>query len=69
MAKKKMEDVGALWAKESKSGNEYFSGKLKDGTRVVAFKNTNKKNDNEPDIRIYLSEDRPEYKKPDNTPF
>jgi len=57
-------EIGALWTKESKnSGKKYFSGHFKIQTEfgedkripVVAFFNKDKKSENAPDFRIYLS--------------
>jgi uncharacterized protein (DUF736 family) len=51
-----MEQVVALWKKESKNGNPYFSGvAYPDEVYVTGFFNTNKKNPKEPDLRIYLN--------------
>ena len=61
----KMEQVCALWKQTSKSGNEYFSGKLEHGTKVNGFYNTDKKNPKEPDLRIYpVGEDKKMAKEP-----
>lgn len=56
-------EIGALWRKVSeRTGNSYYSGDIDipgGGTlKVVAFDNDNKKNDRQPDIRIYTSEER-----------
>ena len=57
-------EVGALWTKTSQSsGKKYFSGHFKVQTDfgeeqripVVAFFNKDKKSENQPDFRIYLS--------------
>ena len=57
-------ELGALWTKESQgSGRKYFSGHIKIQTdfgeekkiNVVAFHNKDKKSENSPDFRIYLS--------------
>ena len=57
-------EVGALWTKTSQSsGKKYFSGHFKIQTEfgedkkipVVAFFNKDKKSENTPDFRIYLS--------------
>lgn len=44
-----------LWKNKAKSGLDYLSGKTVDETQVklIAYYNTNKKNPNEPDIRVY----------------
>ena len=58
MAEQK-KSVGALWCRKSKGGVNYYSGmlELNEGEKIaiVAFKNT-KKQDKQPDWRIYLSE-------------
>jgi uncharacterized protein (DUF736 family) len=46
-------EILALWANESKNGTLYYTGHL-NGLRVVAFPNTNKRNEKEPDLRIYV---------------
>ena len=57
-------EIGALWTKTSQSsGKKYFSGHFKIQTEfgedkkvaVVAFFNKDKKSENAPDFRIYLS--------------
>jgi uncharacterized protein (DUF736 family) len=57
-------EVGALWTKTSQSsGKKYFSGHFKmenefgeeKKVSVVAFYNKDKKSENQPDFRIYLS--------------
>lgn len=53
----KQTEHGALWIKTSARG-EYMTGTVQIGeikVKVVAFKNTNKKNQNEPDWRILES--------------
>ena len=61
MAKKQYtneNDFGALWKQKSKTGLTYFTGKTVDGQKIVAFITTSKKNEKEPDIRIYKSKDK-----------
>jgi len=52
-------DIGALWARTSKAGATFLSGKITvDGQEVeiIAFKNTYKKpGDKTPDWRVYPS--------------
>ena len=57
-------EIGALWTRTSQSsGKKYFSGHFKVDTEfgeekkipVVAFFNKDKKAENQPDFRIYLS--------------
>ncbi len=65
-------ELGALWAKKSNNGSQYMTGhiELKDASgkvQLVVFKNKSKynedgtvKNENSPDLRIYLSETKEE---------
>lgn len=57
-----MQELGALWRKTSKSGNPFYSGDLAlpggEKIKVIAFDNDRKTKESQPDIRIYLSEDR-----------
>ena len=57
-------ELGAIWIKQSKKGNEYMSGKITspggEEFNVVIFPNTKKTKETQPDYRIYLSEPRPE---------
>ena len=69
MAKNKKQyenDFGALWKQTSKGGLTYFKGKASDGTKLVAFITKEKRNEKEPDIRIYKSTDKEEQ---DSLPF
>lgn len=52
-----VKEVFALWKKESKDGKPYFSGKSRTNVELVAFYNGNKKNPNEPDLRIYAKDE------------
>lgn len=59
-AKKK--DIGAAWSRTSKTGQKYWSMKVTLGEQtysLVAFKNGFKETENQPDIKIYLSEPPP----------
>ena len=68
-------ELGALWAKKSNNGSQYMTGhiELKDASgkvQLVVFKNKSKynedgtvKNENAPDLRIYLSEPKEEREK------
>lgn len=50
--------IGALWAKKSTKGADYFSGTIElngEKIQIVAFYNANKKNPKEPDYRILKS--------------
>lgn len=46
--------IGALWTRISKSGTEYLSGTI-NGVKVVVYKNNYKKEEKQPDFRIYES--------------
>ena len=68
-------EVGALWTKTSQgSGKKYFSGHFKmenefgeeKKIQVVAFYNKDKKSENQPDFRIYVS--RPASEQAETTP-
>ena len=68
-------EVGALWTKTSQSsGKKYFSGHFKmenefgeeKKVQVVAFYNKDKKSENQPDFRIYIS--RPASEQTETTP-
>lgn len=53
---KHLKDLCTLWEHESESNLVYLSGMLAEDMnyqKVIAFYNTTKKNDKEPDIRIY----------------
>ena len=62
MANKK---IGALWSRKTSGGKEYFSGVISDlrgDIQIVVFRNDSKKNDNQPDYDILLSEPKGEGK-------
>ncbi len=58
--------IGALWLKESKKGERFFSMQVEiDGVKhsFVGFKNKFKEEaDNKPDYKIFVSEPRPQSK-------
>ena len=68
-------ELGALWAKKSNSGSQYMTGHIEvkgasGKVQLVVFKNKSKynedgtvKNENAPDLRIYLSEPKEEREK------
>lgn len=61
--------IGSLWLKESKAGDKYFSGVLKDlrgDIPVVVFKNNKKETENQPDYLLYRSEPKEEVKVEDS---
>jgi uncharacterized protein (DUF736 family) len=49
----KLTQVFAMWKRQSKNGNTFFSGKDEEGKKIRGFYNTKKQNPKEPDIRIY----------------
>ena len=53
----KLEQLASLWYAKSKKGSDYMTGVDEDKNRLVAFFNDNKKNPNEPDIRIYFQKE------------
>ena len=50
--------VGGLWKNTDKNGNDCFSGDFTFGTKMLVFKNTFKKQENEPDFNVFLSPKR-----------
>lgn len=53
-----MKECFVLWKSKAKSGLDYLTGKTPEGIKLVAYYNSNKKNPNEPDVRVYaLNED------------
>lgn len=67
----KLESVGALWKTTSKNGDfNYMTGVLENGDRIVAFFNKKKKNQKEPDLRIYYQNElEDEEDEDDELPF
>ena len=58
MENKKNDNIGALWLKTSKEGNNYMGGMVVINgvkTNIVVFKNNNKKEDRQPDYNILQS--------------
>lgn len=54
--------IGALWSKKTSDGKEYLAGVISDlrgDIKIAVFKNE-KKNDNQPDYDILLSEPKQE---------
>ena len=54
---KTMKDLATLWEHLSESSLKYLSGNLSEEykySKVIAFYNTKKKNEKEPDVRVYL---------------
>jgi uncharacterized protein (DUF736 family) len=51
--------IGALWARTSKKGTDFFSGKIEGIGDVVVFANADKEDgDKRPDWKIFKSEPR-----------
>jgi hypothetical protein len=58
MEKKKLEELGSLWKRESKAGNEFFTGRV-GNFEVIVFPNNKKaEGSKQPDFRVYKSEPR-----------
>ena len=53
---KKLKKAFALWARKSQNGKEYYSGKCEEMS-LIAFANTSKKNEKQPDIRVYTNDE------------
>lgn len=62
--KQKDIEIGALWTRVSKNGQKYLSGKIEIDAisaitsrqiKVVAFPNSGKTHDKQPDLRLYIS--------------
>lgn len=49
---KELEEAFALWSNNAKSGTEYLTGKVGE-MKLIGFFNKEKKNEKEPDIRVY----------------
>jgi len=57
----KNRELGALWRETSSGGLQYYSGHVKvngEVIKLVAYANSNKKNDKEPDVRVYRESPR-----------
>ena len=58
--KKEMKDLGILWEHKAESDVIYLSGNLSEELhykKILAFYNYSKKNEKEPDVRVYLLDD------------
>ena len=56
----KMRDLGILWEHKAESDVIYLSGNLSEELhykKILAFYNNSKKNEKEPDVRVYLLDD------------
>lgn len=53
-----LKQVFTMWIYKSKNGDKYLSGKTEDGQKIRGFFNNKKENPKEPDIRIYLVNDK-----------
>ena len=61
----KENDIGALWLKESKSGNKFMGGVIEvngEKINIVVFKNNYKEKENHPDYKILKSQPKEEQK-------
>lgn len=52
-----MKKIISFWENKSKNGNTYFTGKLGE-LDLIGFKNTQKKNEKEPDLIFYLRDEK-----------
>lgn len=52
--------LGALWQKEDKNGNTYFSGNC-NGEKITVFANGFKDADNKPDFIIMKAKEKAQY--------
>lgn len=56
--KQELKEAFALWKNEGKNGKMYLTGKVKeDETKLIAFMNTDKKNEKQPDLIVYVKPD------------
>jgi hypothetical protein len=53
-----MKKIISFWENQSKTGNTYYSGKLGE-LDLIGFKNSQKKNEKEPDLIFYLRDEKP----------
>lgn len=60
-------EIGALWVRTSRNGNEFMSGKI-NGVDVVCFRN-GKKQGKQPDWRVMKSEPKPDTSTPIDDSF
>lgn len=52
---KELKEAFAMWNNTAKSGSEYLTGRCED-MKLIGFFNKEKKNEKEPDIRVYIIE-------------
>jgi hypothetical protein len=51
------EEILALWARKDRKGDTYYTGKLADGTCVLAFyKHKEDKSTESPDLRVFKTD-------------
>jgi uncharacterized protein (DUF736 family) len=55
MADTNLIPLSGLWKNTSANGQQYLSGKLSPGVRILIFPNKYKQADNQPDYQIYLA--------------
>ena len=48
-----------LYEVTNRAGNEYLTGKLNRDTRLVVFKNHNKRSPSDPDWHLFIRQDKP----------
>lgn len=59
--KSAMVRVGGLWVNEGKNG-KYLSGNLNQMVKILAFPNTYKQKDSDPDYILYFAQNQPKDK-------
>lgn len=58
-------DIGALWVKTSKNGKQFLTGTI-NGQKIVIFQNNYKKEQKQPDYKVYEAEQQQDPWPPDN---
>lgn len=53
----KIIEISGLWVQQTKDGRKYMSGSM-GKTRILVFKNDKKGNENAPDYRLCIAENR-----------
>jgi hypothetical protein len=47
--------LSGLWVNTDKNGNEYFSGGIGFGAKILVMKNTFKDKDSDPDFNLFIA--------------
>lgn len=66
--KPRKQTLVSIWEHTSKNGLVYLKGSMADGTKVIAFRNSDKKNPREPDWRIVADTPRESQNEDSRTP-